>query len=141
MIAVLLAAAVLSGGTVVSTAHNANVNATILVTAGGATIYEYESDFQGQTACTNDSVYHCSKHWLPLLTTGAPKAEGHAKQSLLGTVKRPDGTTQVTYKHRPLYTWKGGYSVRGDKRAGDVYGQGFAGLWYVLSANGAVIRN
>lgn len=121
---------------VVKTAYNARLKTTILVNAAGLTLYEFESDYQGQSGCTNDSTYHCSKHWLPLLTTGAPRAAGGAKQRLLGTVKRPDGGIQVTYKHHPVYTWKGGYGTAGDTKPGDVKGQGFGQLWYVLTPTG-----
>ena len=55
-------------------------------------------------------------------------------------MKRPDGKVQVTYDKHPLYTWIGGYGGVGDKKPGDDYGQGFAGLWYVLAPNGTVIR-
>ena len=55
---------------------------------------------------------------------------------LLGTVKRPEGSTQVTYDGWPLY-----YFNR-DTRAGDVAGQALAddcGAWYVVSAAGAAV--
>ena len=64
------------------------------------------------------------EHWIPLLTTDAPVAKGAAKQSLLGTTRREDGTMQVTYKHRAIYTWTGGYGIKGDKKPGDVTGPG-----------------
>ena len=143
MLAVLLAAAAVASGTVVSTAHNATLKTDILVTGSGMTLYECESDSPKVPPfpyCVNDQTYHCSKHWIPLLTTGKPKAAGHAKQSLLGTVKRSEGSLQVTYKGRPLYTWKGGYGGVADTRPGDVHGQGFAGLWYVLTPTGAIYR-
>ena len=143
MLAALLAAAAVSGGTVVSTAHNAQLKTDILVTASGMTLYEYESDSPKDPPfpyCVNDQTYHCSRHWIPLLTTGKPKAAGHAEQRLLGTVKRSDGGVQVTYKGHPLYTWKGGYGGIPDKKPGDDHGQGFAGLWYVLTPTGAIDR-
>jgi len=55
---------------------------------------------------------------------------------LLGTSKRADGTTQVTYKGHPLY-----YFVQ-DKKAGDTKGQdidGFGAAWYVVSPAGKKI--
>ena len=133
-------AASATAGAVVKTAYNAKLKTTILVNAAGMTLYEFESDYQGQPGCTNDSTYHCSKHWLPLLTAGMPRARGAAKQKLLGSVKRPDGKIQVSYKHRPVYTWRGGYGAPGDKKPGDVNGQGFGQLWYVLGPTGNVIK-
>jgi predicted lipoprotein with Yx(FWY)xxD motif len=139
----LVLAGTAAGGTVVKAAYNTRLKAPILVTARGLTLYAYVSDRKGATpfpSCTNDSTYHCSRHWIPLRTTGAPKAGAGVKQRLLGTVARADGGTQVTYAGHPLYTWIGGYGGVGDARAGDLNGQAFASLWYVLSPAGAVIH-
>jgi hypothetical protein len=51
--------------------------------------------------------------------------------SNLGTVARSDGTLQVTYKGMPLYRYSG------DTKAGDANGQGFAGIWFVVTASSA----
>ena len=40
----------------------------------------------------------------------------------LGTLTRPDGTTQVTYRGMPLYYWQG------DTKSGDVTGNGVEGF-------------
>ena len=51
----------------------------------------------------------------------------------LGTITRPDGTTQVTYKGHPLYLF-----VK-DKDDGDAYGEAikaFGAEWYVLAPSG-----
>lgn len=56
--------------------------------------------------------------------------------SVIGTVRRPDGTTQVTFAGHPLY-----YFVN-DVLPGEVNCQAvaqFGGTWYVLSPEGAVI--
>jgi predicted lipoprotein with Yx(FWY)xxD motif len=132
--------ALTGGGTVVSAAPNAHMGRAILVTATGRTLYMFGQDLRTVSTCTDDAQYHCSKHWPPLLTTGAPVAKGGVKQALLGTLKRSDGTLQVTYKGHALYTWKGGYGTAGDKKPGDVKGQLFISQWFVLSPSGAVIR-
>jgi predicted lipoprotein with Yx(FWY)xxD motif len=62
--------------------------------------------------------------------------------SKLTTVKRSDnGVTQVVYNRHPLYYFSGccGYAP-GDRKAGDIRGQRFAQLWYVLSPKGTPIR-
>ena len=47
---------------------------------------------------------------------------------MLGTLKRSDGKVQVTYGGKPLYLYSG------DKKAGDVKGQGAGGIWHALDA-------
>jgi predicted lipoprotein with Yx(FWY)xxD motif len=105
----------------------------------GHTLSMWTPDTGGKPTCVNDSTYHCSKHWIPRLGASATAAGG-AKQSLISTVKRPDGTTQVTYHGWPLYTWIGGYGQVGDKKPGDVWGQGHVSVWFVLSPAGTPIR-
>jgi predicted lipoprotein with Yx(FWY)xxD motif len=124
---------------VVKTAYNAHLKTTILVDGRGHTLYMWTPDTGGHATCLNDSTYHCSKHWIPVYGTSATVA-GAAKQSLIGTVQRGDGTTQITYKQWPLYTWIGGYGTKGDKKPGDVFGQGFVAVWFVLSPKGTLIK-
>src|SRR5258708_22445267 len=66
---------------------------TILVDAKGRTLYLFMKDKNGKSACTGA----CANAWPPLLTKGKPKAAGRVSASKLGTTKRSDGTTQVTY--------------------------------------------
>jgi predicted lipoprotein with Yx(FWY)xxD motif len=129
-----------TGGTIVKAAVNSHLKAAILVNAAGRTLYLYTADTGGQSNCVDDVTYHCSKHWPPLLTTSAPHAGPGAVQSLLGTITRPNGSLQVTYRGHPLYTWVGGYGGAGDKKSGDVNGQNFLGLWWVLSPTGAAVH-
>ena len=56
------------------------------------------------------------------------------QQSLLGKTQRAEGATQITYNGWPLY-----YFVP-DTDAGDVDGQGVDGAWFVLSADGKLIK-
>jgi predicted lipoprotein with Yx(FWY)xxD motif len=68
--------------------------------------------------------------------SGKPQAVGGAMSADLGTITRPDGTTQVTYKGHPLYL----YSK--DKDDGDTYGQAiksFGADWYVLAPSGTKV--
>jgi predicted lipoprotein with Yx(FWY)xxD motif len=132
----LATAAPAASGTVVKTAHNAKLNATILVDPNGMTLYDFTADYGGTPTCYNDSTYHCSKAWPPLLTKGLPKAGAGVKQKLLGTVRRSDGAVQVTYAKHPLYRFHGYQTTPPDKKPGDVNGQGFLSIWWVLSPGG-----
>src|ERR1700712_4477778 len=71
----------------------------ILTDASGRTLYLFEADTTSASTCSDA----CAKVWPPYLTTGAPTAGSGATASLLGTSKRSDGTTEVTYKGHPLY--------------------------------------
>jgi predicted lipoprotein with Yx(FWY)xxD motif len=56
-----------------------------------------------QLGAWNGCFSFCAQTWPPLLTTGTPQAGTGVNQSWVGTITRPDGTKQVTYKGRPLY--------------------------------------
>src|SRR3954452_15715770 len=102
---------------------------TFLVDAKGHTLYLFRKDTTKKSRCSDD----CATAWPPLLTTGKPSASGAAKKALLGTTKRSDGTTQVTYNGHPVYYFSN------DKKAGDAKGQAlnaFGAKWYVMSAAG-----
>ena len=105
----------------------------ILVNSKGRTLYLFQAD-SGTTSACNDA---CAAAWPPL-TSATPKIGKGAKASLAGTATRSDGTPQVIYNGRPLYTFSG------DKKAGNTNGQGvsaFGGLWYVLSPTGTEITS
>ena len=93
---------------------------TILVDAHGMTLYHLSGEQGGKFICSSAA---CTGVWHPL-TVSAGEAPSGGVESL-GTVKRPDGTTQVTYKGQPLYTFAQ------DERAGETKGQGFkdVGTW------------
>ncbi len=96
------------------------------------TVYLFEADKGGNSACSGP----CAHAWPPVI--GSPKAGSGAVSSDLGTITRPDGITQATYKGHPLYFFSG------DKDDGDAYGQGskaFGAGWYVLKPNGSKLDN
>lgn len=107
----------------------------ILVGANGRTLYLFMPDSMGMTSgCTGA----CAQNWPPLTTMGVPRAAGGASQRLLGTTRRRDGTTQVTYNGHPLYFFIG------DSAPGMAGGEGinaFGAHWDVVDAAGvAVVR-
>ena len=105
----------------------------ILVDARGRTLYLFEKDKRGRSACAGT----CATYWPPLLAHGKPTSGRGAKQSLLGSTRRADGTTQVTYAGHPLYRFLQ------DTKAGQTNGQDlhdFGAGWYVVSPAGKKIE-
>ena len=85
----------------------------VLTGPTGMTLYTHAGDSATSSTCTGA----CATAWPPLTATGQPMA-GTGLTGKLGTLTRADGTTQVTYAGLPLYYWQG------DKKAGDVTGDG-----------------
>jgi predicted lipoprotein with Yx(FWY)xxD motif len=115
------------------TTKDASSLGTILAGAKSNTVYLFEADKNGKSACNGD----CAAAWPPVLTKGTATVTPNAKSSMVGTIKRDDGTTQVTYGGHPIYYFSK------DKDAEDVYGQGvsaFGADWYTLSASGNKIE-
>jgi predicted lipoprotein with Yx(FWY)xxD motif len=109
---------------------------TVLVDGQNMTLYLFAPDKQsGKSTCYGQ----CAQAWPPLLLPSGvkePVALAGAKPSLLGTTRRSDGTTQITYDKWPLYLWVG------DTQPGEATGQGIdnqGGLWFVLAPDGAEI--
>jgi predicted lipoprotein with Yx(FWY)xxD motif len=103
-----------------------------LVDSKGMTLYLWQADSGSKSVCSGA----CAQSWPPFTTKGKPKAGPGVKASLLGTSKRSDGTTEVTYAGHPLYYYAG------DTAAGQTNGQAsdnFGAPWYVLGANGKQI--
>lgn len=112
------------------TAKHSKLGTILAFGAAKMTVYLFEADKGSASSCAGE----CAKAWPPV--TGTPKASGDAKSTDLGTIKRADGTTQVTYKGHPLYRF-----IK-DKDSGDAYGQGskaFGASWYVLRPSGTKI--
>jgi predicted lipoprotein with Yx(FWY)xxD motif len=118
-----------TAATISSSSHGLG---TMLVDAKGRTIYLWKADTGHKSTCSGA----CASAWPPVTTHGKPKARSAVKSSLLGTTKRSDGSTQVTYAGHPLYLFKG------DTKAGQHNGQGsdaFGADWLVVAPNGKAI--
>jgi predicted lipoprotein with Yx(FWY)xxD motif len=99
----------------------------------GRALYLFTRERTSRSRCYGE----CAVAWPPFLTRGKPQARGGVKSRLLGTTRRRDGKTQVTYRGQPLY-----YYVD-DRRPGQVLCQDvveFGGTWLVVSPSGAAIR-
>jgi predicted lipoprotein with Yx(FWY)xxD motif len=100
----------------------------ILVDAKGMTLYAFTPDTATTSACTGG----CAAAWPPLAATGTPTGDGVTGD--ITVIDRPDGTKQVVVAGHPLYTFAS------DAAAGDTTGQGSGGKWFVVSADGSLVK-
>jgi predicted lipoprotein with Yx(FWY)xxD motif len=128
-VAVLVSLALLLAGPaagqskhVVNEAENTTLGKTVLTNLRGRTLYSLSVETHGRFVCTGA----CLSSWRPLLVPAGVKPTGPVK---LGTVKRPNGKIQVTYKGRPLYRFYG------DARNGEANGEGLkdVGTWHAAA--------
>ncbi len=91
----------------------------MLVDSKGMTVYTYDKDTanSGKSACTGP----CAENWPAVQTADAQPAAPYS------TVTREDGTKQLAYKGKPLYTFMK------DKKAGDKAGDKFKDMWHVVT--------
>jgi predicted lipoprotein with Yx(FWY)xxD motif len=110
----------------VGTAFNKKLHRRILVSRRGRSLYALSAEKRGRFICTNRA---CLSFWAPLLSPRGKKPTG---VRALGTIRRPGGQRQVTYRGRPLYTFND------DRRPGDVRGEGFVdvGTWHAVVVRG-----
>ena len=109
----------------------------VLVDVSGMTVYTPEQEASGRIVCTGS----CTTIWLPVtVPAGSKPVAGSGVTATLATVKRADGTTQVTAAGRPLYT----FSL--DKSPGSAGGNGatdsFDGThftWHAVAPSGAIV--
>lgn len=115
MISSLIATLLMS---VVVLAHSADVKKTngMLVSTGGMTVYTFDKDVadNGKSACAGP----CTGLWPAVVTTDTNLKAPY------GSIKRDDGTMQLTYKGKPLYMYSG------DKKPGDATGDNFKDIWH-----------
>ncbi|MDE2588720.1 MAG: hypothetical protein KGL95_03535 [Patescibacteria group bacterium] len=86
----------------------------------GMTLYTFDNDTKDTSNCSGK----CLTNWPPYLVAGTPSG---TLPNHVGTMKRSDGSMQYTWDGMPLY-----YYV-GDKKAGDVMGDGVGGVWHVVT--------
>ena len=125
-----------SGGSAQIDSSSVSGVGTVLVDSSGNTLYYLKSEMSGKIKCTGT----CASEWPPVLVpSGASSATGGSSVTgTLGTIKRDDGTTQVTYNGIPLY-----YYVK-DTKAGDTAGQALNNVWFLAgpastAASGAIV--
>lgn len=101
----------------------------IVTDANGNSLYLFTNDAQVESKCYDD----CAAAWPPLLADGDVSVADGLDASLVGTLERTDGTTQVTYGGWPLYTFAG------DTEPGAVNGHGRNGVWFLVAPDGTAV--
>ncbi|TYB96879.1 hypothetical protein FXF53_20945 [Micromonospora sp. WP24] len=102
----------------------------ILTDQNGRTLYAFLNDKGGASSCADE----CIATW-PALISRVPATTGTgASPELLSQTSRAEGTSQATYGEWPLY-----YYV-GDVGPGDVDGQGVDNVWFVVDADGQLVK-
>jgi predicted lipoprotein with Yx(FWY)xxD motif len=121
LVAAALAASAVAGASkrVAKETQNATLGKTVLTNTAGRTLYSLSVEKNGKFICTGS----CLSVWHPLIVPAGVKPMGPVK---LGTVVRPEGGTQVTYKGRPLYRFGS------DTKTGEANGEGIkdVGTWH-----------
>ncbi len=93
---------------------------TVLANANGLTLYSFAPDTPTASTCYGS----CAAYWPPV--TGTTTAGQHLPGTV-ATIKRTDGTEQLTYNGHPLYTYIG------DTTPGQATGNNLnlnGGLWH-----------
>jgi predicted lipoprotein with Yx(FWY)xxD motif len=101
-----------------------------IVDQNGMTLYLFQKDTKKAktSACNGD----CAKTWPAVLSNGKVELQG-IDSKLLGSIKRADGTEQVTIGGWPVYTFSK------DTKPGDANGNGVNGTWFVIEPAGCKV--
>ena len=120
------------GGAALDVATNPKLG-KIVVDAKGRTLYDFVIDKGTTSVCYGA----CASLWPPYTTNGKPVAGTGVSEALIGTTKRKDGSTEVTYAGHPLYYYAP------DQKPGQITGQAlnqFGAPWYALAPKGREIH-
>ncbi|MET9892567.1 hypothetical protein ABZZ47_20610 [Streptomyces sp. NPDC006465] len=121
-----------STGSATATLNTAEVGklGTVVTDSKGYVLYRFDADSANPTRV---SCYDtCAQVWPPATTQGGVTTNGVDK-SLVSTVKRTDGSTQLTLAGWPLYRYAK------DDEPKEAYGQGVDGTWFAVTPTGAKI--
>jgi len=77
----------------------------VVATKKKLALYTWNAEKDFKVRCTGD----CAVKWPPVLLMKGEKVKAMVKGIMgeFGTVKRPDGSTQLTYNKQPVYTYRG----------------------------------
>ncbi|WP_405498282.1 SCO0930 family lipoprotein [Streptomyces sp. NBC_00096] len=101
-----------------------------IVDGSGMTVYRFKPDtaWPMVSKCEGD----CVAKWPVVPPVDKANAKGIIEKNYL-VLDRPDGKKQQTVNCWPVYTFTG------DKKAGDINGQGVGGTWYAVAPDGKLI--
>ncbi|MGW1889291.1 hypothetical protein ACWCP6_03390 [Streptomyces sp. NPDC002004] len=116
-----------AGGTTLTT-FKVDKLGTVVTDGKGFVLYRFDNDSAkpSKSTCTGD----CAALWPPEKVNGKITATG-IDPKLVSTVKRPDGSTQMTLAGWPLYRYTR------DDEPHEAYGQGVDGTWFAATPTGA----
>ena len=97
----------------------------VLTNAKGFTLYSFAPD----TPATSKCYGSCAVYWPPVTGTAAASSGVPGR---VGTIKRTDGSEQLTYNGHPLYTYVGD-TAPGQARGNNLNLNG--GLWHEVPAS------
>jgi predicted lipoprotein with Yx(FWY)xxD motif len=109
-----------------------------LVDQSGVALYSNDQDSSAKPSCVTSD---CTAIWSPLTVPANTKpTAGSGVPGTLGTIKRPDGSQQVTLNGKPLYTFSfdhGVGKVTGNDARDDFGGTSFTWHNALIAAKGA----
>ena len=117
-------------GTTVSVKSIGGMN--VLVDSQGKALYAAQQESGSKLLCTMTA---CTSFWKPLTTTSSNPTAGSGAGKI-GTIKRPDGTMQVTIGGKPVYTFA---EDSPGKLGGNNFSDQFGGqhfTWHAILAGG-----
>jgi predicted lipoprotein with Yx(FWY)xxD motif len=103
---------------------------SVVADQSGHTLYAFTKDTNGISTCYDA----CATTWPPALSSETTLT-GTGIDGVIGATERKDGTEQLTLNGMPLYR----FAADGDT-AGALKGQANKGVWFVLDADGALLK-
>ena len=102
----------------------------VLVDGEARTLYAFTNDMNGASTCTGA----CATAWPAAIVTGDSIA-GPGVTATLSLVDAPAGGKMLKAGKWPLYRFSG------DAAAGEANGQGTGGVWFVVKADGTLVKS
>jgi predicted lipoprotein with Yx(FWY)xxD motif len=102
----------------------------ILLDQRGLVLYMYGHDGRNSSNCTGV----CERVWPPATVSGKPTLGPGVSPARVRRIKRSDQSMQLVYNGHPLYTFSE------DTRRGQMGGEGFLGVWFVVSPTGKPVK-